>query len=383
MLSSVSRGMTAIARTTAPQAVKASATTPSFMQVEAKRHRSERTGPPMRSGYSGVRATVFGAYGFTGRYLINMLGNEGTTCVIPYRGDDMEWRHLKPLGDYGQIVPVPFDPHNEDSIRRSIADSDVVINLIGKHYETAHYLPWMTNWSYEGVHIDLAEKIARISVEEGVTALVHTSALSANKRSISDWSRSKAHGEEAVRAVCPGATIVRPAHIFGPEDRFLNLFAKMHQTLPRVPIVDGGKRRTQPLWVGDFAEALKRIALSEDPDVFLGQTYDLAGPEEYTYREIVEYIFETIRAVHPDVANLAPLVAEGLGKGLSLLPNPVFTDDTFRTMQEDTVLDPSSGTKRLHDLKIEATSMEFPGFSFLHGYRSGSHFLDVQEKGGL
>lgn len=59
-------------------------------------------------------------------------GNEGTTCVIPFRGDDMEWRHLKLCGDYGQIVPVPFSPHDEDSIRRAIGDSDVVINLMGK-----------------------------------------------------------------------------------------------------------------------------------------------------------------------------------------------------------------------------------------------------------
>lgn len=63
---------------------------------------------------------------------VTLTGSEGVTCVIPYRGDDMEWRHLKPLGDYGNIVPVPFDPHNEDSMRRAIAGSDVVVNLMGK-----------------------------------------------------------------------------------------------------------------------------------------------------------------------------------------------------------------------------------------------------------
>jgi len=224
----------------------------------------------------------------------------------------MEWRHLKPLGDYGQIVPVPFDPHNEDSIRRAIGDSDVVVNLMGKDFETAHFLPWMTNWSYEQVNIDLAERVARIAVEHGASVMVHTSALAANPRSRSRWAASKGHGERAVRSVCPGATIVRPAHIFGPEDRFLNMFARMHQLLPRVPLVDGGERRTQPLWVGDFALALKEITLvragwglallcppcawqltpcfpcvqSEDPEVCLGQTYDLAGPDEYTYREV-------------------------------------------------------------------------------------------------
>lgn len=382
MLPSTSRvaakalGRSANLASTAPKALGAAP-----MQVHGKRTRMERTGPAMRSGYSGVKATVFGAYGFTGRYLINMLGNEGTTCVIPYRGDDMEWRHLKPLGDYGQIVPVPFDPHNEDSIRRAIGDSDVVVNLMGKDFETAHFLPWMTNWSYEQVNIDLAERVARIAVEHGASVMVHTSALAANPRSRSRWAASKGHGERAVRSVCPGATIVRPAHIFGPEDRFLNMFARMHQLLPRVPLVDGGERRTQPLWVGDFALALKEITLSEDPEVCLGQTYDLAGPDEYTYREIVEYVFETVRAVNHDVANVSPVFAEAVGKALSMLPNPMFTEDTFQRMMEDCILDPTADTKRLHDLRIEATSMEFPGFSFLHGYRSGSHFLDVHESG--
>jgi len=119
----------------------------------------------------------------------------------------------------------------------------------------------MTNWSFEMVNIDLAERVARLALEEGVSTLVHTSSLSASTHSRSRWSRSKAHGEQAVRAVAPGATIVRPANIFGPEDRFLNLIAKMYQILPRVPLVDGGERRTQPLWVGDFALALKELVM--------------------------------------------------------------------------------------------------------------------------
>ncbi len=33
----------------------------------------------------------------------------------------------------------------------------------------------------------------------------------------------------------------------------------------------------------------------------------------------------------------------------------------------------------MHDLGIEATSMEMPGFNFLHRYRSGSHFAEMAE----
>lgn len=216
-----------------------------------------------------------------------------------------------------------------------------------------------------------------MSVQHGASTFIHLSALAADPFALSKWARSKAAGEEAVRAEAPGATIVRPADIFGPEDRFLNLFAKMYQTFPRVTLVDGGIASVQPLFVQDLAQAIYKISMSEDPEFMLGQTYDLAGPEEYTYREIVEYVFEQIRADNPEVANISPSAADAIGFGIQQLPNPLITRDRFLRMQSDVVLDDLAPTKRLHDLGIEATSMDTPGFTFLHRFRSGSHFLDI------
>jgi len=56
----------------------------------------------------------------------------GTQCVIPYRGDDMEWRHLKVMGDLGVVTPFTFSPRDLDTMKRAIEGSDIVINLIGK-----------------------------------------------------------------------------------------------------------------------------------------------------------------------------------------------------------------------------------------------------------
>lgn len=71
----------------------------------------------------------------------------------------------------------------------------------------------------------------------------------------------QAHGEQAVRAIAPGATIVRPADVFGPEDKFLNFFARMYGLFPRVPLVEGGTARVQPLYVNDLAAAIFKIAM--------------------------------------------------------------------------------------------------------------------------
>jgi NADH dehydrogenase (ubiquinone) 1 alpha subcomplex subunit 9 len=168
------------------------------------------------------------------------------------------------MGDLGVVCNVPFNPRDEDSVRRAIEGSDVVINLIGKDYETKHYAPTLINYGFQEVHVKIPEMLARISVEQGVTNFIHLSALGADQYSSSEWARTKAAGEQAVRAIAPGATIMRPADIFGPEDRFLTWLARLYSTLPRIPLVDGGNTRVQPLYVDDLAHAIFKVAMVSD-----------------------------------------------------------------------------------------------------------------------
>jgi NADH dehydrogenase (ubiquinone) 1 alpha subcomplex subunit 9 len=173
----------------------------------------------------------------------------------------MVWRHLKVMGDLGVVTPMPFHPRDVDSIRRAVSGSDIVINLVGKDYITKHYAPTLINYSFSDVNITFAETVAKVAVEEGITNLVHVSALAADPFSLSEWARTKAAGEQAVRAIAPGTTIVRPADVFGPEDRFLTLMARLYETFPRVPLVGGGQSRVQPIFVNDLAAAIAKIAL--------------------------------------------------------------------------------------------------------------------------
>lgn len=57
-----------------------------------------------RSSFSGTVATVFGATGFIGRYVVNQLGKVGSQVIVPYRGDEHDYRHLRLMGDLGQVV---------------------------------------------------------------------------------------------------------------------------------------------------------------------------------------------------------------------------------------------------------------------------------------
>jgi hypothetical protein len=56
-----------------------------------------------------------------------------------------------------------------------------------------------------------------------------------------------------------------------------------------LPLIDDGKYLLQPVWVQDVAEAIVGCVDNEWQDSALrveGKTLELAGPEEYTWREV-------------------------------------------------------------------------------------------------
>ena len=69
------------------------------------------------------------------------------------------------MGDLGVVAPMPYSPRDLDTVKRAIEGSDIVINLIGKEYETSHYLPSLINYSWRDVHVTVPETIAKVSVE--------------------------------------------------------------------------------------------------------------------------------------------------------------------------------------------------------------------------
>jgi len=205
----------------------------------------------------------------TGRLGWAATGKIGTQVVVPYRGDEYDYRHLKQMGDLGQIVPAFYSVRDADRLRRLTESSDIVINLVGRDYETR-------NFSFEDVHINAAAAIAKACKETGVQRLVHVSAAGATKDSPSRFLSTKRVGEDAVRAEYADATIIRPSWVFGNEDRFFNRIAFMHMmpTLPGDPLINDGKAKFRPVYISDVAEGIIRAARSSEA---AGQTYEFVG----------------------------------------------------------------------------------------------------------
>ena len=106
----------------------------------ALKNTTAKAGATGRQGVSGVVATVFGSTGFLGRYVVSAIGERGGRVVCPHRCDDMDMQHLRPMGDLGNIITLQdFSIRDDELIQRTIAKSNVVINLIGQNYETWNY----------------------------------------------------------------------------------------------------------------------------------------------------------------------------------------------------------------------------------------------------
>jgi uncharacterized protein YbjT (DUF2867 family) len=187
------------------------------------------------------------------------------------------------MGDLGQINFPHYDLRDPDSILKCIKYADFVVNLTGSDYETRHF-------KFDDVHVTGAQYIAEACKKAGIKKLIHFSALNADKESSSAFLQSKAFGEEVVRKCFPEAVIMRPADVFGKEDRFLNYYASLRM-LPfsALPIVKRGMQTTKrPVYVVDVAKAV--VSALTDPSTE-NQTYELTGPKEYLLHDLVSYIY--------------------------------------------------------------------------------------------
>jgi uncharacterized protein YbjT (DUF2867 family) len=309
----------------------------------------------------GVRnrlITVFGGTGFIGRHLVRRLAARGARVLVTSRNPS-RGGHLQPMGRVGQIVVERVDLTSEQALARALAGASGVVNLIGMLHETRRR-------RFEEVQGALPGRIAKAAADAGIERMVQLSAIGADPDSQSAYARSKAEGERRAHEALPSATIVRPSIVIGPEDSFFNRFAEMARWLPALPLIGGGKTRFQPVYVGDVADAI--VAGLQRPDA-AGQTYELGGPQVYSFAELMRYMLDVLgrhRVLVPVSFGMAALKA----RFLELLPVPPLTRDQVELLKTDNVV--AEGAKGLADLGIAPTPIELIVPEYLARYRAAA-----------
>ena len=306
---------------------------------------------------------VLGGTGFVGRAVCERLverivganggvsgamgGSSQGRITVPTR----RLAHGLAIRSLPTVELVQANVHDESTLARLVAGQDAVVNLVAILHGSAS--------AFADVHIGLAQKIANACHLSGVRRVVHVSALGARGDAPSNYLRSKAEGEAVLRAAQLDLTLLRPSVIFGAEDRFLNLFAKLQAFAPLMPLA-GSSARFAPVWVTDVASA---IAACLDQPSSINTTYELVGPQVYTLSELVRLAGRWSGHERPQL----PL-PDALGRlqalMLELLPGePLMSRDNLDSMKVPNV---ASGTlPGLADLGVTATALQAVGPGYL------------------
>jgi NADH dehydrogenase len=300
---------------------------------------------------------VFGGGGFLGRRLVDRLTAAGMSVRVAVRHPDPARIELGALGS-DLITFVSADVRDRTSVAAAIAGADAVVNTVSAYVEKGGV-------TFEAVHVQGAETVAREALAAGVARLVHISGMGADPDSGSPYIRARARGEVVVRQAFAGATIVRPGAMFGPGDALFTTLAEIARLLPILPLIGGGNTRLQPVYVGDVAEAI--ASMLTDPGT-VGQTYELAGPGVYTLRELVSLTLRLLGQRRLFIP-VPFAVAEIQARLFELLPNPPLSTSQVDLLKADNVA--SGSLPGLQELRIQPKTVEEVIPTYINSQASG------------
>ena len=288
--------------------------------------------------------SVFGGTGFLGQRLVRRLASEGTAVRVVVRHPDHARSALR-AADMERLTFFCADVRDRGAVASAVAGSDAVVNAVSAYVETGGV-------TFESVHERGAEMLAREAAVAGVARLVLISGIGADPESGSAYIRSRGRGERVVQEAFPGATIVRPSAMFGPGDALFGTLAHLARLLPVIPLIGGGHTRLQPVYVEDVAEAIAHMLADTGT---AGRTYELAGPDVYTMRELTEIVLR-ITGRRRLLAPVPFAVAKIHARLFEFLPNPPLTTGQVELLKADNVA--SASLPGLRELSIEPKTVE-------------------------
>lgn len=222
---------------------------------------------------------VLGGTGFVGAHVCEKLVRAGWHVTVPTRRR-ANARHILHLPG---LIVLETNVHDPAALARAVQGHQAMVNLVAVLHGNAA--------RFNAVHVALPQSLAQACSAAQVRQLVHVSALGADPQqpdaAPSEYLRSKSRGEAALQQAAASApwqlTLLRPSVIFGAEDKFLNLFARLQTVAPVVPLA-GADARFQPVWVQDVANAVVRSLAPGAP----GGVVEACGPGVYTLRQLVQ-----------------------------------------------------------------------------------------------
>jgi NADH dehydrogenase len=283
--------------------------------------------------------TVFGGTGFLGRRIVRRLLDAGYAVRVASRHPQAGEKLFGPPGEHLHFVAADVD--DDAGVERAVAGATGVVNAVSLYIEKG-------DRTFRSVHVEDAARVARLARENGVERLLHVSGVGSDPRSGSPYIRSRGEGEEAVLAVFPQATIIRPAVMFGERDALVVPLANLLRRAPIFPLFGQGTTRLQPAYVDDVAAAMVQVLAMSIP------LCELGGPDVLTYRSLVELVCRHVGR-QPILLPLPFALWQPAAYVAEALPSPPITRNQVELMQHDNVATPD--VPGFDSLRIAARSL--------------------------
>jgi uncharacterized protein YbjT (DUF2867 family) len=292
----------------------------------------------LQEGPTMTLITVFGGTGVLGRRIVERLGREGDTLRVAVRHPERVDTFAKSVTG-GRAIPIAADVRDPSEVAAAIAGSEAVVNAVSAYVEKGEV-------TYNAVHVHGAGNIAAACQRQSVARLVHISGIGANPASQSPYIRARGLGELAAQKAFLPVTVLRPSVMFAVDAGLLGVLEKLTRSTPIIPLIGGGRTRLQPVHVIDVAEAVYQSLRKPDA---VGKTYELAGPETYTVREILDLVL-ACKGRSRRFISIPFVLASPLARVLELLPGAPLTVAQVDFLRGDNV--PGTGINGFKELGI-------------------------------
>ena len=303
---------------------------------------------------------IFGAGGFLGKHLMRELTRQDYRVKVATRNPHLKG-YLKPLGNPGQIELFKTNIFDQESIKQVLKNCDLAINLVGILYETRKQ-------KFNQIHSQFPHLLSNLCNELGTKNLIHVSALGVRERHTSQYMQSKLQGEKNIQDNFKPSVILRPSVVFGPSDKFFEKFASIAQFSPFLPLIGGGKTKFAPIYVGDVAKAIvKSLELNNSQP----KIYELGGPADYSFKELMEILLAEIKKKR-FLISIPWGFAKFQSYFLQMLPNPLLTPDQVELLKYSNVV--SGDYPTLKDLGVSGTPIHSILPKYIYRFRTGGQF---------
>ncbi len=274
-----------------------------------------------------MKVFLTGSTGFVGRRILQDLIAHGyqVRCLVR-RGSEHKFTHYRDKG----VETVSGSITDPGSLLGNLVGCDAVINLVGIIREFPS-----RGITFQKLHYEGTANLVMATLSQGVRRFVQMSALGARAAGKTQYHQTKFRAEECVRNNGLEFTVFRPSIIYGPGDKFVNLFANMLKVQQFVPVVGNGRYQMQPVSVEDVSLGFVKSLAQRDS---IGKTFDVGGPEKFAFNKIIDVIGEVL-CVPPHKLHIPAFVMSTMAEMFDWLPFFPVTKDQITMLLEGNVCD--------------------------------------------